>query len=98
MPASYRAAQGTEDKCDLPHALTTAVVNDQALGRLLAGCAEPPWDPVVSAFFFGREGFKKGCHLPGGQEGKVLTGQFVISCFLWRKVLVPLVSDPTPQT
>lgn len=36
MPASYRAVQGPKDKGNFPHALTTAVVNDHAPGRLLA--------------------------------------------------------------
>lgn len=97
MPASYRAAQGPKDKSNLPHTLTTAVVNNQGLGRLLEGCVESLWDSVVSAFHWEGD-FKKSCYLPGGQEGKVLTGQFVISCFLWRKALVPLVSSPPPQT
>lgn len=74
MPASYRAAQGPEDKCYLPYALTTAVVNAQALGRLLGGCAEFPWDSVVSAFFIGREVSRRAATFQEAKRARSLLG------------------------
>lgn len=74
MPASYRAAQGPKDKCNLPHALTTAVVNDQGLGTLLEGCVESLWDTVVSAFFTGREISKRTATFQEAKKARSLLG------------------------
>lgn len=74
MPASYRAAQGPEDKCNFLHALTTSMVNDQASDRLLEGYTESPWNSVVSAFFVGRELSKRAATFQEAKRARSLLG------------------------
>lgn len=76
--------------------LPLLVVNAQALGRLLRGCAEFPWDSFVSAFFVGREVSKRAATFQEAKRARSLLGSLSFPAFFgerfwchWSPPLLP---------
>lgn len=56
---TLQGGQGPEDKCYLPYALNHFCGEGPSPGQAVEGCAESPWDLLVSAYFIGREAAKR---------------------------------------